>query len=117
MHGLYHARSSARRWGGEPEEYQKFHDWFDVSKTHIGDHRHRMLRHHSLGIQQLVETFGQFFDNSIGKRVPVQYIGEQHLIEDMGYIPTFADWVRLIPREKWMAGRPGRYVTRQVTEP
>lgn len=115
MHSLYHARSSARKWGGEAEEYLRFHSWFDESKFHLADQRHRMLRHHSLGIQQLVERFGQFYINSIGKAVPVQYLGEQHLIEDMGFIPTFADWVRMIPRERWMAGRPGRYVTSEVT--
>jgi hypothetical protein len=108
MHALHHARSSASRWGGEPEEYLPFHEWFDESKTHLADVRHRALRHHSLGIQQLVETFGRYFVNSVGKTVPVAYIGEQHVTEDLGCIPTFADWMRGMRMEKWMS-KPGKY--------
>jgi hypothetical protein len=104
MHALHHARSSASKWGGEPEEYLAFHEWFDESKNHIGDFRHRMLRHHSLGIEQLQEKFGRYFVNSLGKTVPVQYIGEQHVVEDLKFIPSFSDWVRMIPRERWMSG-------------
>jgi len=29
-------------------------------------------------------------------------IGEQHVIEDLGFIPSFADWVRCIRPEPWM---------------
>ena len=104
MHALHHARSSAQRWGGTPEEYLPFHEWFDESKSHIADYRHRMLRHHSLGIQQLQEKFGKYFVNSLGKTIPVQYIGEQHVLEDLKFIPSFSDWVRMIPRERWMNG-------------
>jgi len=33
-----------------PEDYLKIHNWFDESKAHIADLRHRALRHHSSGI-------------------------------------------------------------------
>jgi hypothetical protein len=108
MHALHHARSSASKWGGEPEEYLKFHLWFDESKDHLADVRHRALRHHTLGIQQLIEKFGEFFVTSTGKTVPVRYIGEQHVTEDLGMIPTFADWMRGMPMQRWMT-EPGRY--------
>lgn len=104
MHALHHARSSVAKWGGTVEDYIKLHSWFDASKSHIADYRHRMLRHHSLGIQQLQEIFGEYLTNSCGKTVPVQYIGEQHVLEDLKFIPSFSDWVRMIPRERWMAG-------------
>ena len=29
-------------------------------------------------------------------------IGEQHVREDLGFIPGFADWVRCIRPEPWM---------------
>lgn len=109
MHALHHARSSAKRWGGYPAEYLPFHEWFDESKSHLPDVRHRSLRHHSLGIQQLVEKFGKYFVNSIGKTVPVSYIGEQHVMEDLGMIPTFSDWMRGMPLQKWMSNA-GRYL-------
>jgi hypothetical protein len=78
------------------------------------DTRHRYWRHHSLGIEELVEQFGTVFTNSVGKDVPVQYIGEQHVKEDLGVIPSFADWVASIPRERWMHGRPANYRSRRV---
>jgi hypothetical protein len=62
-----------------------------------------------LGIQELVEKFGPVYVNSVGKHVPVQYIGEQHVVEDIGFIPSFADWVHSIPREKWMHSKPTSY--------
>ena len=34
-------------------------------------------------------------------------IAEQHIMEDLGRIPSFADWVRCIRPEPWM-GRIGR---------
>lgn len=39
---------------------------------------------------------------STGRIVPVRLIGEQHVIEDLGLIPSFADWVRCIRPEPWM---------------
>jgi hypothetical protein len=118
MHALHHARSSAARWGGTAEEYLPFHAWFDESRNQFNDVRHRALRHHSLGIQQLVEKFGMFFTNSVGKTVPVQHIGEQHVTEDLGHIPTFADWMRGMRLERWMSevGRyePGQRIKRTI---
>ena len=29
-------------------------------------------------------------------------VGEQHVREDLGFIPSFADWARMIPPEPWM---------------
>ena len=33
---------------------------------------------------------------------PVRLIGEQHVREDLGFIPSFADWVKAIRPERWM---------------
>lgn len=106
-HPFHHALSSVRKWGGRPEDYQPLHDWFDESKAHLGDFRHRALRHHSEGIFMLERFFGTTIINSDGKEVPVRLIGEQHVIEDLGRIPTWADWARLIRPEAWM-GRAQR---------
>jgi hypothetical protein len=50
--------------------------------------------------------FGTTITNSTGKAVPVCLIAEQHILEDLGRIPSFADWVRCIRTEPWM-GRIG----------
>lgn len=108
MHAIHHAKSSARKWGGSFEEYLKFHLWFDESKNQLPDVRHRAMRHHTWGIEQLVATFGEVFENSHHKHVPVRYLGEQHVQEDLGCIPTLADWLRHMPMERWMA-QPGKF--------
>lgn len=36
------------------------------------------------------------------KLIPVRWIGEQHVQEDLGFIPTAADWLRRISGEPWM---------------
>ena len=37
------------------------------------------------------------------KLIPTRWIGEQHVIEDLGFIPTVADWLEKIEMEPWMA--------------
>jgi hypothetical protein len=58
-HPLEHAKSSARKFGGCPEDYQAIHDWFDESKSYLADFRHRSLRHHTEGIFMAEKIFGQ----------------------------------------------------------
>lgn len=101
-HCYFHALASARSWGGKPEDYQPLHDWFDQSKAHIADFRHCALRHHSEGIFMLETVFGTTITNSDGRVVPVRLIGEQHVRDDLGGIPSFADWARAIRPEPWM---------------
>lgn len=114
-HPYHHAISSARKWGGEPEEYQKIHDWFDESKAHMADFRHRALRHHTEGIFMAERIFGVTIVNSAGRVVPVRYIGEQHVKEDLGRIPTLADWLKNIKVEGWMLGR-GKDLERELED-
>ena len=101
-HPYHHSLSSVRKWGGIPEDYQALHDWFDESKMLTADFRHRALRHHAEGIFMLQRLFGHTITVSTGRVVPVRLIGEQHVREDLGFIPSFADWVRCIRPEPWM---------------
>ena len=96
-----HSLSSVRKHGGKPEDYQRIHDWFDETKSHYADFRHRALRHHSLGIFWVEEKFGLTITNSNGVVIPVRIIGEQHVKEDCGFIPTVKDWLSGIPMEPW----------------
>jgi hypothetical protein len=105
-HPWDHSRSSSKKFGGEPEEYMKYHEWFDETKSWIGHSKHRMFRHHSEGIFELERVFGVSFVNSVGKTVYTRYVGEQHVKEDcFGYIPSAKEWVEAIesgkPKE-WM---------------
>ena len=107
-HSYHHSVNSARKYGGKPEDYQKIHDWFDETKEHYADFRHRALRHHSLGIFEAEQKFGITITNSDGKQIPVRIIGEQHVKEDCGYIPTVQDWLKHIQGQKWMSSPPVR---------
>ncbi len=106
-HSYHHAVSSARKWGGAPDDYQSIHDWFDSSKAILADFRHRALRHHAEGCWMAETIFGVTITNSVGRIVPVRLIAEQHIVEDLGRVPSFADWVRCIKPEPWM-GRTSR---------
>jgi hypothetical protein len=104
-HAYHHAVSSSRKFGGDPDEYLRLHEWLDASKSHMADFRHRALRHHSEGIFMLEALFGSTLTLSTGRVLPVRFIGEQHVIEDLGRIPTVADWLAKIHPEPWMLGR------------
>lgn len=94
--------SSARRFGGKSEDYLAIHNWFDESKKIVGNWRHRMLRHHAEGIFMCETIFGVSITNSAGKIVPTRLIGEQHVMEDMGFIPSFAHWAEALEFQPWM---------------
>lgn len=101
-HCYYHALSSVRKWGGNVEDYLPLHQCFDQSKAILADPRHRALRHHAEGIFMLETLFGATIVNADRRSVPVRLVGEQHVREDLGSIPSFADWARLITVQAWM---------------
>lgn len=57
--------------------------------------------------------FGKTLTNSDGRVVPVRFIGEQHVIEDCGRIPTVADWLKCIQPESWML-RVGKQLSKTL---
>lgn len=83
-----HCKNSAKKYGGKPEEYEKYHAWLDQTKTHVADLRHRVILHNSFGVALAVQMFGETFVNSEGKTVPIRGIFEDHIIEDQGFIPS-----------------------------
>jgi hypothetical protein len=101
-HPYHHSLSSTRKWGGAPEDYQGVHDWFDASKMIVADFRHRALRHHAEGVFMAERIFGLTLTLSTGRIIPTRWVGEQHVREDLGFIPSFADWVKSIRPEPWM---------------
>lgn len=102
MKPLYHANASVRRHGGKVEDYLPIHNFFDSSKQCLADVRHRAILHSSFGIFLLERVFGEYITNSDGKQVCVRDLGEEHVIEDMGTIPTVERWLRNLPIEDWM---------------
>jgi hypothetical protein len=105
-HPNLHAKSSAKKFGGKPEDYIHLHEWMDDTKGWLGDSLHRMFRHHSEGIFEMEKRFGSEFTNSDGKVVYTRYVGEQHVKEDCNnYIPSAKEWVdNLLKKDRplWM---------------
>jgi hypothetical protein len=102
-HPWHHAESSARKYGGKPEDYLEIHRWFDGSKSQFANFRHRALRHNAFGLFEAEALFGPVLINSAGRTVPTRFIGEQHVREDCGgIIPSLQDWLHLIPARPWM---------------
>lgn len=124
---FHHSISSVRKWGGVVEDYIEIHHWFDESKAFLADFRHRALRHHAEGIFLCERIFGHTIKLStcihcgkdrkyhitlaLGgsldhdfevKEIPVRWIGEQHVSEDLGFIPTAEQWLTCIQAEPWM---------------
>ncbi|MGE3874068.1 MAG: hypothetical protein AB7F74_14030 [Parvibaculaceae bacterium] len=106
-HPYHHSLCSVKKWGGAVEDYMPIHGWFDASKEITADFRHRALRHHAEGIFMAETIFGPTITLSTGRVVPTRWIGEQHVREDLGFIPSFIDWVKAIRPEPWM-GRTQR---------
>lgn len=102
MTPYHHALSSAKKWGGDAADYLAVHDWFDETKGHYADLRHRAARHHSEGIHLCEAVFGATITTSAGRTIPVRWIGEQHVNEDCGFIPSLKDWLQHIQVQPWM---------------
>ena len=109
-----HAKSSVKKFGGKPEDYQKIHDFLDSSKAHFPDMRHRALLHSSFGIYIAEQVFGLYFINSDGHEVSVRDVAEKHIIEDMGRIPTVQDYLEGMPLYNWLGG-PSRRIKESGT--
>ena len=105
-HPYQHSLSSEHKWGGKPEDYLEIHNWLDESKSYMADFRHRAMRHHAEGIFMCEKIFGVTIKNSDGKIIPVRFIAERHVREDLGWIPSVQDWLKNIEPEAWM-GRIG----------
>ncbi len=112
-----HALISAKKFGGTPEDYIDIHEFIDSSKAAHADMRHRAILHSAFGIYITALVFGTmtrqtdgswkrmpWIRNSQGNLVQVRDIAEQHVIDDLGRIPSVGDWLKHMTLEAWMGG-------------
>lgn len=100
-----HAMSSAKRYGGKPEDYIIIHAKMDCSKGYFPDNRHRVLTHTMFWVQEvMIPIFGHTIKNSDDKIVSVKDICEQHILEDyrQKFIPTPQDFIQHMGLKDWM---------------
>jgi hypothetical protein len=105
-----HAESSAKKYGGKPEDYIDIHNLLDSSKGAIADSRHRALTHNTWFLWILEKIFGTVITNSEGRKISVREIGEQHILEDyrLRFIPSAQDFLQEIEIKEWMVSGKGQ---------
>ncbi len=105
MKPFRHARNSVKKHKGKIEDYIDIHNFIDSSKSHFADVRHRALFHSSLGCFLVEQIFGLTRVNSDGIVYSPRDIAEEHILEDLGKIPSVADYLNNMTIQAWMGGR------------
>ena len=107
MKPYVHALKSVKKYGGSVEDYIEIHNFFDLTKQNVPDVRHRLVLHNSFGIFLCERQFGVTITNSDGKKISVRDIGEDHVLEDLGTIPTLEKCLSMIKLEDahWLGGK------------
>lgn len=112
MKPLIHAKLSTSKWGGVIEDYLHIHEWLDQTKAHVPDMRHRAILHSSFGIYLCADRFGDYYMNSDLRTISTRDICEEHILQDMGFIPTVQDYLdgrdgeNGMPMYSWLGGLP-----------
>lgn len=117
MNSWYHAVSSANKYGGKPEDYIEIHEFIDSSKKIIGDVRHRSMYHHTEGVWLCQRLFGRtiiVLVNDKEKHIPVRLVAELHVEQDLGWLPSPADYINGMPIRAWMGGKQTKTVPASV---
>lgn len=104
MKPLIHAKISVKKYGGVVEDYLPIHNFIDSTKSSMPDIRHRAILHSAFGIFMVEQVFGVYIKNSTGKDVSVRDLGEEHVIQDLGFIPTLEKYLNHMTIEPWMSG-------------
>lgn len=117
-----HALSSAKRFGGTPQDYEPIHAFMDSSKGAIADNRHRALTHQSWFLSTILERIwfpnscpmtadGRFptIKTSAGRDVSVRDVAEIHILEDFKqrFIPSAQDYLAEMEFKDWMQNGEG----------
>lgn len=91
----------------------------DSTKAACADVRHRVVFHSAFGVFIAEKVFGTNYVNSLGKHVSIRDLAEDHVKEDLGFIPSLDTWVRNMRIEDWMMGKskPGEKQFIPMEEP
>lgn len=104
MKPYVHAKNSVHKHGGVIEDYLEIHDFIDSSKVAVPDMRHRAMLHSAWGVYVVEKVFGTTITNSEGRKVSVRDLAEEHVIQDLGFIPTMQDYLENMELKPWMGG-------------
>lgn len=99
-----HSNIHVKKYGGKAEDYADIDDFIDSSKSSVADVRHRAILHSSFGCFVVEQVFGRTRVNSDGKTYSPRDIAEDHILQDLGFIPTMENYLQHMTIEPWMSG-------------
>lgn len=100
LHGIKHAH----KYGGSPDDYADIDDFIDSSKATFPDFRHRAILHSAFGCYVVEQMFGRVRQNSAGLNYSPRDVAEDHIIQDLGFIPTVEKYLQNMTPQPWMSG-------------
>lgn len=104
MKPYLHAKISAKKYGGSFKDYLPIHEFIDSSGSTHADIRHRSLMHHSFGCHLVEKFFGAVLVNSDNKEYSPRDIAEEHVLQDLGFIPNVSNYLDNMQIQNWMSG-------------
>ena len=104
MKPFLHSKIHAKKYGGVPADYADIDDFIDSTKAALPDVRHRAILHSAFGCFLVEQVFGRTRKNSDGKEYSPRDIAEDHIQQDLGFIPTMEHYLRNMRIEPWMSG-------------
>lgn len=104
MKSYLHARVHAKKYGGVPDDYVDIDDFIDSSKQAVADVRHRAILHSAFGCFIVERVFGRTRVNSSGKTYSPRDVAEDHIQQDLGFIPSMEQYLNNMEIQKWMSG-------------
>ena len=116
MKPFIHGRAHARKYGGNPDDYADIDDFIDSSKYAHPDVRHRAILHSAFGCYVVEKVFGRTRLNSAGIEYSPRDVAEDHIIQDLGFIPTLSRYLNNMSLEPWMSGTEKARVNKTKTK-
>lgn len=104
MKPFIHASQDVKLFGGELEDYMDIHEFIDSSYHVMPDIRHRAMLHNQFGLMMVERLFGQYRVNSAGKKYSPRAVAENHILADVGFIPTAEHYLKNMSIQPWMSG-------------
>jgi hypothetical protein len=102
---LQHSKNSAEKFGGVASDYFAIHELMDLSKIFLGDWRHRALFHNTFGMHMMEKHIvgPTFIRKSDGVEMCTRTVVSAHIMEDLGVLPSPAEFLREMPLRGWMS--------------
>jgi hypothetical protein len=112
MKPFLHSKIHAKKYGGEPKDYADIDDFIDSSKATMPDVRHRAILHSSFGCFIVEQVFGRTRINSAGREYSPRDVAEDHIQQDLGFIPTVEKYLNNMNIQEWMSGTEKKKVSK-----